>query len=49
MDLIGIPIRIVIGKKINENLVEFKMRNEEITYDIPLNEIVDKIKTIIKG
>ena len=28
-ELIGIPMRITVGKKINEGAVEFKLRTEE--------------------
>lgn len=44
LDLIGIPIRITIGKKINEGLVEFKLRSEESSQDINVNDIVKFIE-----
>ncbi len=44
LDLIGIPIRITIGKKINEGLVEFKLRNEESSQDINVKDIVKYIE-----
>ena len=28
MDLIGIPIRITVGKKVNEGMIELKLRTE---------------------
>jgi prolyl-tRNA synthetase len=47
MDLIGIPIRITIGKKINDNNVEIKVgRNEG--YDIEYNNIINEIKKIME-
>ncbi|MCI8777606.1 MAG: proline--tRNA ligase [Bacilli bacterium] len=46
MDLIGIPIRITIGKKVNENLVEFKLRTDNQAIDINVLEVIDKIKSI---
>ncbi len=48
MELIGIPARIVVGKKITDNLVEFKERkNGELT-EISLEEIVDKTIKYVK-
>jgi len=35
-DLLGIPIRIVFGKKLSEGKVEIKMRNKSNAQDIPL-------------
>ena len=40
MDLIGITNRIVVGKKANENIVEFKKRNEEDSKDINVSDIL---------
>ena len=47
LDLIGIPIRITIGKKINEGLVEFKLRCESESKDIKLDEVVNYVKEYI--
>ena len=44
MDLIGIPIRITIGRKLEEGYVEFKLRSEEESKDIRTDEIIEKIK-----
>lgn len=46
MDLIGIPIRITVGKKISEDLVEFKLRTEKSSIDISVQDIIEKIKNI---
>ena len=43
-DLLGLPIRIVIGKKANENIVEFKYRNNDICEEIKVEEIINKLK-----
>lgn len=48
MELIGIPIRITVGKKVNGGLVEFKLRNEQESQDIEIANIVDYIKNYIK-
>lgn len=44
MDLIGIPVRIVVGKKANENIVELKYRNKEEILEINANNILEYIK-----
>lgn len=49
MDLIGIPIRIVIGKKINEGIVEVKLRKDKESLDISKDKLIDKINDIIKN
>ena len=48
MDLIGIPIRVTIGKKLTDNLVELKLRKENESSDISKDEIISKIIEIIK-
>lgn len=47
MDLIGIPYRITIGKKINEGLVELKFRHTQETLDIEVENIINKINKLI--
>ncbi len=44
LDLLGIPIRITLGKKLSENKVEFKLRKETESIDLDLNDVVDHIK-----
>lgn len=41
MDLIGIPYRITVGKKISDSLVEFKERKNQESIDINIDEIVN--------
>ncbi len=48
MDLIGIPIRITIGKGYKEDLLELKLRNEESSINIKTEDIINKIKDIVK-
>ena len=48
MDLIGIPIRIVIGRKINEGIVEVKLRNEINSIEIKVEELLNYIDAKIK-
>lgn len=47
MDLIGIPYRITIGKKIKNDLVELKIRNTGQVFDVNINDIVVKINELI--
>ena len=44
MDLIGIPLRIVVGNKVNDGLVELKYRNNNEIFEINPNNIIDYIK-----
>jgi len=47
MDLIGIPLRITVGKKVQDNLVEIKLRNNREFSDIAISEVVDTIEKYI--
>ena len=48
LDLIGIPARIVVGKKITDNLVEFKERKTGNQEEISIDEVVEKITKYVK-
>ena len=48
MELIGIPARIVVGKKITDNLVEFKERATGNQEEIAIDEVVNKITKYVK-
>ncbi|MDX5646682.1 proline--tRNA ligase [Clostridioides difficile] len=43
-ELIGIPMRITVGKNINEGKVEFKLRHKEDKEIIDIEEINEKVK-----
>jgi len=43
-DLIGIPYRITIGKKLASGLVEFVERRSKTTVDVPLDQVVQNIR-----
>ena len=43
-DLIGYPLRITVGKKIGEGIVEFKARNNSESEDVNINEVISKAK-----
>lgn len=48
MDLIGIPVRITIGKKFNDGFVEVKMRGEESSTDVSVDNIEEYITKLVK-
>ncbi len=48
MDLIGIPLRITIGKKINDNLVEVKARTSKEFTEMPYDKVVDYVIEYVK-
>lgn len=47
-DLIGIPIRITVGKKASENIVEYSLRKDGERIEIPVDQIMDRIKEAFK-
>jgi len=47
-DLIGIPMRITVGKKIGEGIVEFKQRSENIIDEIHVDSVLTNVKKIIE-
>ena len=48
MDLIGIPLRITIGKKFSDGNIELKLRIEENSKDIKTSDALKEIKKIVK-
>lgn len=46
-DLLGIPIRITVGKKIGEGIVEFKQRKENEFEELQMNSVLIKVKSIL--
>ena len=48
MDLIGIPVRITVGKMITENKVEVKLRTEKEFKLVDLNELDSVIEELLK-
>lgn len=47
MELIGIPYRITVGRRINEGIVELNIRGNEEKQEIALNEIVIKLMSYL--
>lgn len=45
-DLIGVPVRVVVGKQAAEEIVEVKNRRTGETFEIPVAELDAKIKSI---
>lgn len=48
MDLLGIPVRITVGKKVEEDQVELKLRNEQESTNIKIKDVYKTISKIIK-
>jgi len=46
-DLIGFPLRVVVGRAIKEGLVELKLRDKKEKQMVKIEEVVDKIVDII--
>ncbi|WP_291633754.1 proline--tRNA ligase [Clostridium sp.] len=49
LDLIGIPIRITVGKKISEGNVEFKLRNDGENQIVEICSVIDRVKEEFKN
>ncbi|HEY8889255.1 MAG TPA: proline--tRNA ligase [Clostridium sp.] len=49
LDLIGIPIRITVGKKISEGNVEFKLRNDGENQIVEISSVIDRVKEEFKN
>lgn len=47
-DLLGIPIRITVGKKVDDGIVEIKLRENEEAEEVKISDVVEKVKNIIK-
>lgn len=47
-DLLGIPMRVTVGKKINEGQVEFKLRREEEIQVINIDNVLDTVKAVME-
>lgn len=48
-DLIGIPVRVVVGKKLGESIVEYKERKMDSAVDIELADAVTKVTEFINA
>ena len=48
MDLIGIPYRITVGKKVSDGIVEVKIRTEKEFKEISIDEVLNYTKEYVK-
>lgn len=48
-DLIGLPIRVTVGKKASENIVEVKLRKTGETIEVRVEEIQQTIEILLKS
>lgn len=48
-DLLGTPIRITVGKKADENIVEYSLRSDREKEEVQVSELEDKIKEEFKN
>ncbi|WP_226528316.1 proline--tRNA ligase [Metabacillus niabensis] len=46
-DLIGIPVRITVGKKADEGIVEVKLRKSGESFEVSINDLTDKITELL--
>ena len=47
-DLIGFPFKVVVGKRADEGIVEVKIRRTAETLEVSENEVIAKIKELMK-
>lgn len=47
-DLIGIPIKIIVGKKLKEGMVEVKTRDGKVNFDLKVEECREKVTQLKK-
>ncbi|TDL97760.1 proline--tRNA ligase [Macrococcus brunensis] len=45
-DLIGVPLRIVVGKQAADEIVEVKVRQTGESFEVPVSELATKIETL---
>ncbi len=48
MDLIGTPIRITVGRGLQDGEVEFKLRSEQTAKNVKIESLIEEIKSNIK-
>lgn len=46
-DLIGLPVRVTVGKKAGEGIVEVKLRNAEEGIEVRADELVDTLRILL--
>ena len=48
-DLIGYPLRITVGKKITDGMIEFKERRNKDSEDMKIDQVVERVKDYFKN
>ena len=48
MDLIGIPIRVTIGRKFNDGIVELKLRDQNEMKEVAVDDLLEELKKMTK-
>ena len=48
-DLIGLPVRITVGKKADEGIVEIKLRKTGETLEVKVDELVNSLQILLKN
>lgn len=46
-DLIGLPVRVTVGKKAAEGIVEVKVRRTGESFEVPVTDLADRLKQIL--
>ncbi|HOZ54345.1 MAG TPA: His/Gly/Thr/Pro-type tRNA ligase C-terminal domain-containing protein, partial [Bacilli bacterium] len=47
-DLIGIPIRLTIGKKIEDSMLELKERTKDTIEELSIFEVISRVQDILE-
>ena len=48
-DLIGLPVRITVGKKASEGIVEIKLRKTSETIEVKKEELIDTLNILLNA
>ncbi|UQS83495.1 proline--tRNA ligase [Bombilactobacillus thymidiniphilus] len=48
-DLLGIPVRITVGKKASDNIVEIKLRQQAESIEVAVDDVEDTIKILLQN
>jgi Prolyl-tRNA synthetase len=46
-DLIGYPVRLVVGRGLAERNVEVTLRRDKVTQDVPVDDAVDRVNALL--
>ncbi|MGZ0085281.1 proline--tRNA ligase [Caldibacillus thermoamylovorans] len=48
-DLIGIPLRVTVGKRAGEGVVEVKVRKTGESFDVPVADLIETVRRLLEG